>query len=169
MCNPSVQKVDASNLTEVLNQISGIANTIAPGTISSLTEVGETITRHAQRGMEREDTFTGSVMEIDTAPDNQEVKEKKVKPILKGGGLGNNNSATVMLMSEESGTHFKTRCIRLRGDDEAKIGRCIKANGTLPDEVSRIYLHAFLISLKSYVIVYNKLLSIYFLQFEIAF
>ena len=130
-----MQKVDASNLTEVLNQISGIANGMAPGTISSPTEVGENIARRA-KGLEREDTFTGSVPEIDTIPETQEVKEQKAKPgILKGGGLDNINSAKVMLICEESGTEFKTRCLRLRGDDEAKIGRCIKANGTLPDEV----------------------------------
>ena len=129
--------MDANNLSEVLNQISGIANGIAPGTISSPSEVGDRISSYA-KGMKREDTITGSDTETDTVPENQGIKEHKPKPILKGAGLDNANSATVMLICEESGTQFKTRCLRLRENDEAKIGRCIKANGTLPDEVPSI-------------------------------
>ena len=66
----------------------------------------------------------------------QSIKENKsITGILKGGGIDHSNRATVMMICEDSGIQFDTRCLRLTENDEAKIGRCIKAGGTLPDKV----------------------------------
>ena len=83
-----------------------------------------------KKGLKREDTLT------DECDDAQDVKENKsITGILKGGGIDHSNRATVMLICEDSGIQFDTRCLRLAENDEAKIGRCIKAGGTLPDKV----------------------------------
>ena len=83
-----------------------------------------------KKGLKREDTLT------DECDDAQDVKENKsITGILKGGGIDHSNRATVMLICEDSGIQFDTRCLRLAEGDEAKIGRCIKAGGTLPDKV----------------------------------
>ena len=83
-----------------------------------------------KKGLKREDTLT------DEYDDAQDVKENKsITGILKGGGIDHSNRATVMLICEDSGIQFDTRCLRLAENDEAKIGRCIKAGGTLPDKV----------------------------------
>ena len=83
-----------------------------------------------KKGLKREDTL------IDECDDAHDVKENKsITGILKGGGIDHSNRATVMLICEDSGIQFDTRCLRLAESDEAKIGRCIKAAGTLPDKV----------------------------------
>ena len=83
-----------------------------------------------KKGLKREDTLTD---EDDNA---QNIRENKsITGILKGGGIDHSNRATVMMICEDSGIQFDTRCLRLTENDEAKIGRCIKAGGTLPDKV----------------------------------
>ena len=83
-----------------------------------------------KKGLKREDTL------IDECDDTQEIKENKsITGILKGGGIDHSNRATVMMICEDSGIQFDTRCLRLAENDEAKIGRCVKAGGTLPDKV----------------------------------
>ena len=127
--------MSAETLSDALTKISGIGNGNAPvALLSSEAQVSENILKHAK--MQRDDTLEERKTETDNTVENQKIKEPKViTGILKGGGLDENNSATVQLLCEESGTSFKTRCLRLRENDEAKIGRCIKTNGTLPDEV----------------------------------
>ena len=83
-----------------------------------------------KKGLKREDTLTD---EDDNA---QNIRENKsITGILKGGGIDHSNRATVMMICEDSGIQFDTRCLRLAENDEAKIGRCVKAGGTLPDKV----------------------------------
>ena len=128
--------MNAETLSDALNKISGICNGNAPvALLSSEAQVSENIKNQAK--MQRDDTLED--IEPAAIIDTAKVKEPKViTGILKGGGLDESNCATVELMCEESGTGFKTRCIRLKENDEAKIGRCIKVNGTLPDEVKHI-------------------------------
>ena len=127
--------MNAESLSDALNKISGIGNVNAPvALVSSETQVSDNILK--QMKIQRDDTLEGSATETDNIIGNQKAKEPKViTGILKGRGLDDTNIATVEMMCEESGTNFKTRCLRLRENDEAKIGRCIKINGTLPDEV----------------------------------
>ena len=125
----SIQRVDSDTLSEALSKISGIANGLAPGTISSEVEVDKNVLRD-KKGLKREETLTD---ECDDAPDIKE--NKSITGILKGGGIDHSNRATVMMICEDSGIQFDTRCLRLTENDEAKIGRCIKAGGTLPDKV----------------------------------
>ena len=127
--------MNAETLSDALSKISGICNGNAPvALLSSEAQVSENIKNQAR--MQRDDTLEDTKTETDTIIDTPKVKEPKViTGILKGGGLDENKCATIELMCEESGTSFKTRCIRLKENDEAKIGRCIKVNGTLPDEV----------------------------------
>ena len=127
--------MSAETLSDALTKISGISNGNPPiALVSTQEEVSKNILKHSQ--MQRDDTLEERKTETDTICHNQKAKEAKViTGILKGGGLDETNSATVQLLCEESGTSFKTRCIRLRENAEAKIGRCIKTNGTLPDEV----------------------------------
>ena len=132
--------MSAETLSDALTKISGISNGNPPiALVSTQEEVSKNILKHSQ--MQRDDTLEERKTETDTICDNQKTKEAKViTGILKGGGLDEKNSATVQMLCEESGTSFKTRCIRLRENDEAKIGRCIKTNGTLPDEVIKFLL-----------------------------
>ena len=130
--------MNAESLSDALNKISGgIGDGNAPiALVSSETQVSDNILN--QMKMKRDDTLEVSTTETDTIVDTPKAKEPKViTGILKGRGLDDTNTATVEMMCEESGTNFKTRCLRLRENDEAKIGRCIKINGTLPDEVRK--------------------------------
>ena len=142
----SVQKIDSDNLADTLDKISGggLSNGVVSDAILSESQVGENVLRHVdsrQRQMQREETLT------DPVDDCQETKElKKVTSILKGGGFDLSNRATATLICEGSGIQYNKRCLRLMENDEAKIGRCIKTGGALPDEVKPI-LHSFQITL----------------------